>query len=78
MVKPRRRIKIVKKDCSFCKEDKHIFYTDLDILRRFITERGKLVPRSRTGVCAKHQRQITFAVKHARHLALLPFIIRPF
>lgn len=52
-------------------------YKDFELIGRFITDRGKIVSRSRSGVCAKHQRKLTKAVKRARHLALLPFVIRP-
>ena len=62
----------------FCKEKKEPTYRELDVLGRFVTERGKIIPQSRTGTCRKHQRGISFAVKHARHLGLLPFIVRPY
>lgn len=66
--------KIENKDCAFCKEKKEPNYADVEVLRRYLTERGKIIGRSRSGVCAKHQRKLTTAIKHARHLALLPFI----
>ena len=50
-----------------------IDYKDYNRLRKFITERGKILPRRITGNCAKHQRQLTVAIKRARHIALLPF-----
>ncbi len=50
-----------------------IDYKDEKLLRRFITDRGKIIPRRITGNCARHQREITMAVKRARHVALLPF-----
>ncbi|MDY3928593.1 MAG: 30S ribosomal protein S18 [Clostridia bacterium] len=64
-----------KKVCIFCvdKADS-IDYKDTAKLRRFITERGKIVPRRISGNCAKHQRQLTEAVKRARQIALLPFV----
>ncbi len=52
---------------------KEIDYKDADFLRRFLTDRGKIKARRRTGVCARHQRQLAVAIKRARHLALLPF-----
>lgn len=71
----RRRPRInVPKDCYFCKEKKEPYFSDVETLRRFITERAKIVGRMRSGVCAKHQRNLTIAIKHARHLALLPFV----
>jgi small subunit ribosomal protein S18 len=51
----------------------HIDYKDVAKLRRFITERGKILPRRISGNCAKHQRQVTVAIKRARNIALLPF-----
>ena len=63
-----------RKVCSFC-VDKADFidYKDVAKLRRFISERGNILPRRVTGTCAAHQRQLTVAIKRARHLALLPF-----
>ena len=63
-----------RKVCSFC-VDKADFidYKDVAKLRRFISERGKILPRRVTGTCAAHQRQLTVAIKRARHLSLLPF-----
>ena len=72
---PKRKIK-VPKDCYFCKEKKTPVYSDVSSLQKFITDRGKLIARIRTGLCAKHQRGLTSSVKHARHLALLPFVGR--
>jgi small subunit ribosomal protein S18 len=51
----------------------HIDYKDVAKLRRFTTERGKILPRRISGNCAKHQRQVTVAIKRARNIALLPF-----
>lgn len=63
-----------KKTCRFCEdESKVIDYKDERLLRRFITDRGKIIPRRITGNCARHQREITIAIKRARHIALLPF-----
>jgi small subunit ribosomal protein S18 len=63
-----------KKICSFC-QDKliHIDYKDIPKLRRFLSERSKILPRRISGTCAKHQRQLTLAIKRARYLALLPY-----
>jgi len=66
--KPRRKV------CSFCVDKvDHIDYKDAAKLRRFTTERGKILPRRISGNCAKHQRQVTVAIKRARNIALLPF-----
>ena len=64
-----------KKVCQFCADkNAYIDYKDTDLLRRFITERGKLLPRRVTGTCSIHQRDITTAVKRARIVALLPYV----
>ena len=70
---PRRR----KKVCAFCadKEFKFVDYKDTAKLKRFLSERGKILPRRVTGTCAKHQRALTSAVKRARHVALMPYVI---
>ena len=66
--RPRRKV------CSFCVDKvDHIDYKDVAKLRRFVTERGKILPRRISGNCAKHQRQVTVAIKRARNSALLPF-----
>lgn len=63
-----------RKVCSFCVDKvDNIDYKDVAKLRRFISERGKILPRRVTGTCARHQRDLTVAIKRARHLALLPF-----
>ena len=64
-----------KKVCSFCVDKiDYIDYKDSAKLRRFLSERGKILPRRTTGTCAKHQRQLTTAIKRARHVALLPVV----
>ncbi|MGE5630605.1 MAG: 30S ribosomal protein S18 [Caulobacteraceae bacterium] len=63
-----------KKVCNFCIDKVEcIDYKDVNKLRRYITERGKIIPRRISGNCAKHQRQLTIAIKRARNIALLPF-----
>lgn len=63
-----------KKVCGFCVDKvEAIDYKDVAKLRRFVTERGKILPRRISGNCAKHQRQVTVAIKRARNIALLPF-----
>jgi small subunit ribosomal protein S18 len=63
-----------KKVCKFCLQKLKIDYKEADTLRRFITERGKILPRRITGTCAKHQRALALAIKRARIIALLPFV----
>jgi len=68
-----------KKVCRFCEEKlKLINYKDERLLRRYVTDRGKIIPRRITGNCARHQRELTQAIKRARHLALLPFVTETF
>ena len=63
-----------KKVCAFCTEKvEEIDYKDVAKLKRFITEKGKIIPRRASGVCAEHQRQLAIAIKRARAIALLPF-----
>jgi len=63
-----------KKVCAFCVDKiDRVDYKDALKLRRYITERGKIEPRRKTGTCARHQRRLTIAIKRARHLALLPY-----
>jgi small subunit ribosomal protein S18 len=63
-----------RKVCSFCVDKvETIDYKDVAKLRRYISERAKILPRRVTGTCAHHQRELTVAIKRARHLALLPF-----
>ena len=67
--KPRRKV------CTFCVDKiQHIDYKDVARLRRFTSERGKILPRRMTGTCAKHQRQLSQAIKRARTIALLPYV----
>ena len=63
-----------KKVCVFCGKDNVIDYKDTNKLKRYISERGKILPRRITGNCAKHQRALTVAIKRARHLALMPYV----
>ena len=66
--KPRRKV------CTFCVDKiEHIDYKDIGRLRRFTSERGKILPRRMTGACAKHQRQLSTAIKRARAIALRPY-----
>ena len=62
-----------KKVCVFCGKDNVISYKDTAKLKRYVSERGKILPRRITGNCAKHQRALTVAIKRARHVALMPY-----
>ncbi len=65
-----------KKICRFCADKiDYIDYKDVRRLRNLITERGKIIPRRISGNCARHQRQLTTAIKRARNIALMPFIV---
>ena len=64
-----------RKVCSFCVDKiDTIDYKDVARLRRFVSERAKILPRRVTGTCARHQRELTVAIKRARHLAMLPYV----
>lgn len=67
----------VPKNCIFCKENKNPDFMETEFLKKFLSERGKILSASKTGVCTKHQKKITLSVKRARHLALLPFMVQP-
>lgn len=80
MSAPRKKIFQRRKVCKFCADKAvAIDYKDVKLLRNFVTERGKIIPKRIYGTCARHQRQLTEAVKRARHLALLPYsgIVQP-
>lgn len=67
-------IKIKKKPCTFCKDKvTHVDYKDANLLRKYISDRGKIRARRVTGNCTQHQRDIAMAIKNARELALLPY-----
>ena len=70
---PRQR-RIKKKVCAFCADKNLVIdYKDADKLKKYVSEKGKILPRRVTGLCAKHQREVTLAVKRARHIGLLPY-----
>ena len=76
--RPRRPIHRKKKVCVFCGTAEGagvIDYKDVAKLRKYISERGKILPRRVTGTCAAHQRELTTAIKRARHVALLPYTV---
>ncbi|HEY8364206.1 MAG TPA: 30S ribosomal protein S18 [Haloplasmataceae bacterium] len=66
-----------RKVCIFCTQTKDkpvtIDYKNVELLRKYVSDRGKILPRRVMGTCSKHQRELTIAIKRARHLALLPF-----
>ncbi len=69
-----RKFKSKKKVCNFCVDNVELIdYKDINSLKKYITEKGKILPRRITGNCAKHQRQLTRAIKRARQVALLPY-----
>ena len=71
----RRNRKSRKKVCAFCMDKiENIDYKDVPRLKRYLSYRAKIIPRRVTGTCARHQRQLTVAVKRARHLAFLPYV----
>ena len=73
-MKPRPR-KSRRKVCGFCVDKvEHIDYQDTARLRKYVSERGKIMPRRMSGVCAKHQRELAIAIKRARIVALLPYV----
>jgi small subunit ribosomal protein S18 len=77
IIKKRRssavRLRPVAVNCPFCKGKTTPDYKKYQDLARYLTDRAKIVPKSRTGLCAKHQRRLAIAIKRARHLGLLPF-----
>ena len=72
----RRPMRRRKKVCVFCGDKNNtIDFKDVNKLKRYVSERGKILPRRITGNCAKHQRALTVAIKRARHVALMPYTI---
>lgn len=69
--------KMTPRTCYFCQQDiVEINYKDTDTLRRYLSSFGKIVPRKRSGVCAWHQRKLANAIKRARFMALVPYLVR--
>lgn len=77
MIRKIRKMAPVPTNCPFCKADKNPDYKDTESLNKYLTERGKIVSKARTGLCAKHQRKISLSIKQARFIGLMPFIVRP-
>lgn len=74
MMRKPKILKAVPRNCMFCEGKTVPMYREIETLRRFISERGKIQSHARTGICSRHQRRLSVAIKQARHLALLPFI----
>ena len=71
-----RRGRKRKKVCFFCANHiDHVDYKETDLLKRYVSEKGKILPRRVTGTCAKHQRTLTISIKRARIIALMPFTV---
>jgi small subunit ribosomal protein S18 len=68
-----KELRIRKRVCNFCKEEKEPDFKDIETLKKFLTERGKIVSRAKSGVCARHQRALSIAIKRARTLVLVPY-----
>lgn len=75
MNKTIRKLRPVAKNCQYCHTKTEPDYKDAS-LSKFLTERGKILGRTRTGICSKHQRVVTQEIKRARHVALLPFVVQ--
>ncbi|MBI3980437.1 30S ribosomal protein S18 [Candidatus Microgenomates bacterium] len=73
MYRKPREIK-VKKNCPFCREKTNPDFKDIAGMKKYLSERGKIIGRSKTGVCAKHQKRMAQAIKRARYIALIPFV----
>jgi small subunit ribosomal protein S18 len=73
--KPRRKF-TVPKVCFFCESKKEPSFWEMGMLSKFLTERGKIIPASRNGLCLKHQRSVGTNIKYSRHLALMPYVSR--
>ena len=74
--KLKRRIQRPK-ECFYCKQKLEPDYKEVETLRHFISERGKVTPRMHNGICQKHQKILTKSIKRARYLSLIPFLVRP-
>ena len=73
--RPQKKLFSRKKVCRFCSDkEQNIDYKDVKMLQKFITEQGKIIPKRITGTCSKYQRELSIAIKRARHMALLPYV----
>jgi small subunit ribosomal protein S18 len=69
--------KIIDRQCGFCRSNvEAVNYKDTNTLRRYLSSFGKIVPRKRSGICAWHQRKLSNAIKRARFMALLPYVVQ--
>ena len=68
------KVKIVPLNCPYCKMGTEPDFREMELLGKSVSDRGRILAHTRTGVCSKHQRAIARVIKHARHLALLPFV----
>ncbi len=71
-----KRVRPVARDCGFCKTDTSPTYKEVSLLTKYITERGKIIGQTKTGICSTHQRAVTRAIKRARTVGLMPFVVR--
>jgi small subunit ribosomal protein S18 len=74
VTKVRRKMVVVPDKCAICEAGVAVDYKDVYRLKRFTSRRGRMIPRSRSGLCSKHQRQVAQAIKRARFMALLPYV----
>ena len=72
--KKKRRTLVKNRHCMFCEQKLTPDYKEVEILKKLVSDRGKILGGDKTGVCSKHQRKVAREVKRARHLALLPFV----
>ncbi len=71
-----KKLKPAPRNCPFCKGKASLDYKEAETLKNYLTERGKIIGKDRSGLCSKHQREITTQIKRARFLSLLPFVVR--
>ncbi len=70
----RKRIIKVPRNCLFCNEEREPDYKDVGTISRYVSERGRILGKDKTGICAKHQRRLSKAIKRAREMAIMPFV----
>lgn len=72
----KKRQQETRRDCYFCKTESKPYWRDYDQLKNYLSGRSRILSRSKTGVCARHQRRLAQAIKRARHLGLLPYVTK--
>lgn len=77
MIRRQRKLRPVPTNCPFCKEKNEPHFKEVEILSHYLTERGKIIGKARTGLCSKHTRKLSQSIKHGRYLGLLPFVVKP-